>query len=123
MPMSKREREALLRYFVFLRYRNSDSYRETVGRLTRRVVVGETVVQARHAWHRVRRRAVLGSFHAFLNRDGSATHTRRRFDGFDCWRFLGAEICFGVASEEQQFVLPDTCFASLDEDFGGDPWA
>lgn len=118
--MAKREREALLRYFVFLRYRNSDAYKETVGRLTRRVVVGETVVQARHAWHRVRRRAVLGSFHAFLHGDGRATQGPR-FEGFDCWRFLGAEMCFGVASEEQQFVLPDTCFASLDEDFGGDP--
>ncbi|KAH0835653.1 kinase-like domain-containing protein [Lanmaoa asiatica] len=121
VPMSKRDREALLRYFVFLRYRNSEAYKETVGRLTRRVVVGEAIVQARHAWHRVRRRAVLGNFHAFLHRDGRATQTRRRFQGFDCWRFLEAEMCFGVASEEQQFVLPDTCFASLDEDFGGDP--
>ena len=129
LPMSKRERDALLRYFVFLRYRNSEAYKETVGRLTWRVVVGETIVQARHAWHRVRRRAVLGSFHAFLHRDGDgrATHAPaqagRRFEseGFDCWRFLEAEVCFGVASEEQQFVLPDTCFASLDGDFGSDP--
>ncbi|KAN0078207.1 Protein kinase-like domain containing protein [Tylopilus felleus] len=123
VSVAKREREALLRYFVFLRYRNSDAYRETLGRLTRRIVVGETVVQARHAWHRVRRRAVLGSFHAFLYRGAGAAaqQTRPRFEGFDCWRFLDAEICFGVASEEQQFVLPDTCCASLDGGFGGDP--
>ena len=120
---AKRDRDVLLRYFVFLRYRNSEAYRETVGRLTRRVVVGDAVVRARHAWHRVRRRAVLGSFHAFLHWDGPATQPRQHwFEEFDCWRFLDAEICFGVASEEQQFVLPDTCFASLDEDFGGDPW-
>lgn len=120
---SKREREMVLRYFMFLRYRNSEVYKETVGRLTRRVVIGEAVVQARHVWHRVRRRAVLGSFHAFLQGGRRrATTTRDRFEGFDCWRFLEAEICFGVASEEQQFVLPDTCFASLDEDFGSDPW-
>lgn len=125
VSVAKREREALLRYFVFLRYRNSDAYRETLGRLTRRIVVGETVVQARHAWHRVRRRAVLGSFHAFLYRGAGAAaqQTRPRFEGFDCWRFLDAEICLGVASEEQQFVLPDTCCASLDGGFGGDPWA
>ncbi|KAI9459009.1 kinase-like domain-containing protein [Boletus coccyginus] len=116
IPMSKREREALLRYFVFLRYRNSEDYKETVGRLTRSVVVGETT-----AWHRVRRRVILGSFHAFLRPDGRASQTRRQFEGFDCWRFVEAEICFGVASEQQQFVLPDTCFASLDEDFGSDP--
>lgn len=124
LPMSKREREMVLRYFVFLRYRNSEAYKDTVGRLTRRVVIGERIVQARHAWHRVRRRAVLGCFHAFLRGHGgrAAMTTKHRFEGFDCWRFLEAEICFGVASEEQQFVLPDTCFASLDEDFGGDPW-
>ncbi|KAF8130770.1 hypothetical protein EV363DRAFT_1218906 [Boletus edulis] len=64
------------------------------------------------------------SFHVFLQRDsgGGVTQTWCRFEGFDCWRFLEAEICFGVASEEQQFVLPDTCFASLDEDFGSDTW-
>ncbi|KAF8120541.1 kinase-like domain-containing protein [Boletus edulis] len=126
VPMSKGEREAVLRYFVFLQYRNSEAYKEAVGRVTHRIVVGETVVQARHVWHRVRRHAVLGSFHAFLQRDGGGSHggatqTWCRFEGFDCWRFLEAEICFGVASEEQQFVLPDTCFASLDEDFGSDP--
>lgn len=124
VPMSKRDREMVLRYVVFLRYRNSEAYKETVGRLTRRVVVGEAIVRERHTWHRVRRRAVLGSFHAFLQGDGhrSATQTSHLFDGFDCWQFLEAEMCFGVTSEGQQFVLPDTCFASLDEDFGSCPW-
>ena len=111
-------------YFVFLRYRNSEAYRETVGRLTRRVVVGDAVAQVRRAWHRVRWRAVLGSFHALPHQDGPATQPRWHWFGeFGCWRFLDAEICFGVASEEQQFVLPDASFVSLDEDFGGDPWA
>ena len=111
-------------YFVFLRYRNSEAYRETVGRLTRRVVVGDAVAQVRRAWHRVRWRAVFGSFHAFPHRDGPATQPRWHWFGeFGCWQFLDAEICFGVASEEQQCVLPDTCFTSLEEDFGGDLWA
>ncbi|KAG8215780.1 kinase-like domain-containing protein [Butyriboletus roseoflavus] len=41
VPMSKRDREMVLRYFVFLRYRNSETYKETVDRLTRRVVIGD----------------------------------------------------------------------------------
>ena len=61
---------------VRLRYRNSEAYRETVCRLTRRVVVGDAVAQVRRAWHRVRWRAVLGSFHAFPHRDGPATQPR-----------------------------------------------
>ncbi|KAF9242815.1 hypothetical protein BU15DRAFT_72466 [Melanogaster broomeanus] len=119
-PISKRNRDRLLWYFVFLRYRNSVQYNETVGRLTRRVVVdGGGVVNARHAWHRVRRRAVLGSYHAFLHHESLDTQTFHRFEGLDCWRFCKAEICIGIASEGQKYVLPDTCFASLDEDFGG----
>ncbi|KAF9242817.1 kinase-like domain-containing protein [Melanogaster broomeanus] len=122
VPISKRNRDQLLRYFVFLRYRNSVQYNETVGRLTRRVVVdGGAVVNACHAWHRVRRRAVLGSYHAFLHHESLDTRTFHRFEGLDCWKFCKAEICIGIASEGQQYVLPDTCFASLDEDFGGDP--
>ncbi|KAF9221082.1 kinase-like protein [Gyrodon lividus] len=122
IPISKRNRDHLLRYFVFLRYRNSEQYQKTVGRLTRRVIVeGGAVVNARHAWHRVRRRAVLGSYHAFLHHESLDTQTFHRFEGLDCWTFCKAEICIGIASEGQQYVLPDTCFASLDEDFGGDP--
>ncbi|KIJ67231.1 hypothetical protein HYDPIDRAFT_148722 [Hydnomerulius pinastri MD-312] len=122
LPLSKRNRDQLLRYFVFLRYRNSEQYKETVGSLTRRVVTGSgAIINARHAWHRVRRRAILGSYHAFLHHESLPTQKAHRFDGLDCWKFCKAEMCIGLASEGQQYVLPDTCFTSLDEDFGGDP--
>ncbi|KAG1744958.1 kinase-like domain-containing protein [Suillus paluster] len=79
------------------------------------------VINARHAWHRVRRRATLGSFHAFLEHENRGKKVFRHFEGLDCWRFCDAEICIGLASEDQQFVLPDSCFATLDEEFAGDP--
>ncbi|ESK95443.1 hypothetical protein Moror_997 [Moniliophthora roreri MCA 2997] len=39
-----------------------------------------------------------------------------------CWNFCReADVFFGSASEEdeQEFILPDTCFGTLDENFGG----
>ncbi|KAG1764885.1 kinase-like domain-containing protein [Suillus placidus] len=122
LPISKHSRDALLRYFVFLRYRNSDKYTKKVASLTTRVITGSgAVVNARHAWHRVRRRATLGGFHAFLQHENTDKRVFRHFEGLDCWRFCDAEICIGLASEGQQFVLPDSCFATLDEEFAGDP--
>ncbi|OAX38704.1 kinase-like protein [Rhizopogon vinicolor AM-OR11-026] len=121
LPISRHSRDALLRYFVFLRYRNSDKYAETVASLTRRVITGSgAVINAGHAWHRVRRRATLGSFHAFLQHENTDKKVFRRFEGLDCWRFCDAEICIGLATEGQQYVLPDSCFATLDEEFAGD---
>lgn len=121
LPISRHSRDALLRYFVFLRYRNSEKYKETVASLTRRVITGSgAVIDARHAWHRVRRRATLGSFHAFLQHENTDKKVFRRFEGLDCWKFCDAEICIGLATEGQQFVLPDSCFATLDEEFAGD---
>ncbi|KAH7886676.1 kinase-like domain-containing protein [Phlebopus sp. FC_14] len=119
VPIPKRNRDQLLRYFIFLRYRNSQRYKTTVGGFTRRIITGTgSVVNARHAWHRVRRRAVLGSYHAFLHHESLDSRNFHRFEGLDCWEFCKAEICIGVASEGHQYVLPDTCFTSLDEDFG-----
>lgn len=121
LPISRHSRDALLRYFVFLRYRNSNKYAETVASLTTRVVTGSgAVINARHAWHRVRRRATLGGFHAFLQHENTDKKVFRHFEGLDCWRFCDAEICIGLASEGQQFVLPDSCFTTLDEEFASD---
>ncbi|KAH7922434.1 hypothetical protein BV22DRAFT_658936 [Leucogyrophana mollusca] len=122
LPMSRRSRDALLRFFVFLRYRNSDKYQAMLDSLSRKVVTDNgAVFKAMHAWHRVRRRALLGSFHSFLQHESPDARSFELFESLDCWRFCNAEMCIGVASEGQQFVLPDTCFGTLDEDFGSDP--
>ncbi|KAF9267178.1 kinase-like protein [Marasmius fiardii PR-910] len=56
-----------------------------------------------------------------------SSHTRADpwLEAFDihCWKFCReAEVSFGVASEEdgQEFILPETCFVTLDESIGCD---
>ncbi|KAI6012235.1 kinase-like domain-containing protein [Pisolithus marmoratus] len=121
LPISKRSRDQLLRYFVFLRYRNSKAYESTINSLTRRVIAESgATVDACHAWHRVRRRTLLSSYHSFLRHESLDSRRLSRFQGLKCWNFCQADICVGVAAEGCQYVLPDTCFATLDEDFGRD---
>lgn len=62
----------------------------------------------------------MGGFHAFLQHENTDKKVFRHFEGLDCWRFCDAEICIGLASEGQQFVLPDSCFTTLDEEFASD---
>jgi hypothetical protein len=38
-----------------------------------------------------------------------------------CWRLCGAEVCLGMASDDQEFILPDCVFGTLDEGFEEDP--
>ncbi|KAG6334576.1 hypothetical protein ID866_4513 [Astraeus odoratus] len=114
LPISKRSRDQLLRYFIFLRYRNSEQYKSTIAGLARRVV------NSFHNWHLVRRHAILAGYHAFLHHESLATCKVDRFEDLDYWKFCEAEICIGVAAEGCQYVLPDTCFTSLDEEFGSD---
>ncbi|KAI6008736.1 kinase-like domain-containing protein [Pisolithus orientalis] len=121
IPISNRSRDRLLRYFVFLRYRNSKSYESTIDSLTQRVMAENgATVNACHAWHRVRRRALLSSYHSFLHHELLDTRRLSRFQGLNCWNFCRADICVGVAAEGCQYVLPETCFATLDEDFSRD---
>ncbi|EGN97419.1 hypothetical protein SERLA73DRAFT_75104 [Serpula lacrymans var. lacrymans S7.3] len=122
IAIPRRSLNVIRKFFVFLRYRNSDEYAAHIASLDRRVRtdVG-SVVSRPHGWHRIRRQALLGSFHAFLQHQPTDNRGHERFDGLDCWRFRNAEICFGLASEGQQYLLPDTCFGVLDEEFGGNP--
>ncbi|KAL4062792.1 kinase-like domain-containing protein [Scleroderma yunnanense] len=123
ISISKRSHDQLLRYFIFLRYRNGEQYQATVDRLTRRTDTGHHVnLNACHALHCVRRRVVSSKYHTFLHHESSNMQTKRPFKDFDCWKFCQAEICLGVAAQGCQYVLPDTCFTSLDEEFGTNSW-
>ncbi|EIW77962.1 kinase-like protein [Coniophora puteana RWD-64-598 SS2] len=138
LPLHRRERDVLVRYLVFLRYRNGEQFADTIRGLSIKVLTDTgTVVSAKVVWHRVRRRALLSMYHAFLcveyisgpgptaGGDGVGQHKHNRVlehsDRFDCWRFTRAEVCVGVAGQEQQYLLPDTCFGILSEDFSTDP--
>ena len=122
ISISKRSRDQLLRYFVFLRYRNSDQYQSTVDGIRCASRGHHPGVNACDGLSCVRRRAILSGYHTFLHHESSDTRNSHRFEDLDCWKFCQAEICLGVAAEGCQYVLPDTCFTSLDEDFGSNPY-
>lgn len=120
LSIPKRSHGQIVRYFVFLHYRNSEQFKQTVGSLMRRVVSGNDIVEARHSWHRIKRRAVLASYRAFLRRESLSIPHSHMLERLDYRRFYQAEICIGIAGEGCQYVLPDTCCTSLDENFGAD---
>lgn len=191
----------LLKFFVFLRFRNSAKYRELVGHLMEDRVLdvhsgsGWTSGKVRSRempsvgtrppriselysplFRQVRCQAVLKSFIKFLEADfshssayasadvgghsyffGKSGYAHPSTDPFEdvvdilngqfptsserilgavaadalrdpfqevidtyLWQFCqGAEVCLGL-SEDQEFILPDSCFGILDEAFG---WA
>ena len=124
----------LLKYLVFLRFRNSEQYHETV------LALGKKASQS-HPWMRLiprgplRRRAVLRSICAFLDHDfevveahsgredacagGPAQHAEYFADIEEhCWRPIRegtSEISFGIASEAQEFLSTEKSFGNLDD--------
>jgi hypothetical protein len=38
-----------------------------------------------------------------------------------CWRMCDAELCIRVATDDQEAILSDRCFGSLDEGFDEQP--
>jgi hypothetical protein len=133
--------ESLSRYLTFLRFRNSAKYREILQSLV--VPVEEDHQGIIYPAYRpmiteLRRRAILREFVRFLRytaddsdpshpRDPRPDHRSASLDAFRdamnlyCWRLCDAEVCIGVASEDQEFILPDSCFGTLDEGFDEDP--
>lgn len=120
----------LSKYLIFLRYRNSEQYHDTVARLGSKASLS-------YPWMRhiprgpLRRRAVLRSIVAFLDHqrpepglravDQRPSQTKPGFfaDIEDqCWRPLRegrTEISVGIASEAQEFITTDTWFGNLDD--------
>lgn len=123
----------LLKYLVFLRFRNSEQYHETV------LALGKKASQS-HPWMRLiprgplRRRAVLRSICAFLDHalevvearggedtcaSGPAQHAEYFADIEEhCWRPIRegtSEISFGIASEAQEFLSTEKSFGNLDD--------
>lgn len=134
--------ETLRKYFVFLRFRNSEGYRQTVRSLeqssqsqpqdgTIYPVFRPLIVQ-----HRLR--FILRRFVEFFQHtssdgiftkphleqtapEGAPVNSFQDMMDLYCWRMCDAELCIGVATEEQEFMLSDRCFGSLDEGFDEDP--
>lgn len=149
LPFSRRDVETLRKYFVFLRFRNSRGYRDIVASLAAcyQAQPGEVVYAAfRPLVGQARLRHVLRSFVRFLTHssdDSDDTEDRVAvawrdketqsapapfsIDAFYevmetyCWSLCEAEVCIGIATEDQEFILSDRCFGTLDEGFDEDP--
>ncbi|THH31206.1 hypothetical protein EUX98_g2985 [Antrodiella citrinella] len=129
VEMDARGEHALLKYLVFLRFRNSDAYHET---LNLRKKASESFPWMRLIPRGFRRRAVLRSICAFLDHEpvevgkmeGSISGGGGTAEAFfadieeHCWRPIRegrSEITVGIASEAQEFVTTERCFGDLDE--------
>jgi len=117
----------LRKFFIFLRYRNCARYSTTVLAL-REIgdldVGGSLFTAYRPFFHRVRRRVVLGAILAFLQHPSTTepgpAESYQEVQQY-CWRLCGSELCIGMASEDQEFILTDACFGTLDEGFSENP--
>ena len=124
------------RYFLFLRLRNCEAYR-ALARSVRNSVQdrspGRIIYSVYHPLvYQLHLRIILRSILAFLtakdnplaklneNYKYSSTSTLRNFReamDFCCWSLLQADISFGVAHDEQEFILPETCYGTLIENY------
>jgi hypothetical protein len=133
--------ENLRKFFVFLRFRNISQYREVVAALREPVPDPDdntTLPAYRPLFLQIRRRVILRGFLSFLQYrlgDGPPNPRFQRFhastapeidplqDAINqyCWQFCEADVCIGIASEDQEFMLTDSCFGTLAEGFDEDP--
>ncbi|KAG7088829.1 hypothetical protein E1B28_012784 [Marasmius oreades] len=158
------DREAFLtiiKFFTFVRFRNSAHYRKVVETLMQPGVTLrknsriERIKPACNAFiQQLRYQALFQTFTRFFNADTSTIQSRLQSKmlatrppsslpifrtriltepqqiredpwiedfNFHCWEFCRkAEVYLGIASEaDQEYILPDTCFGTLDESFGG----
>lgn len=141
LPLNRISVEVLRKYFVFLRFRNSGGYRDTVRSLEQSSQAdpreGCIYPAYRHSVAQIRLQYILKGFIKFLNHtsaDSASARTRPNLPTTDmslgafhdamemyCWRLCEAELCIGIATEDQEFMLSDRCFGTLDEGFDEDP--
>ncbi|KIJ94789.1 hypothetical protein K443DRAFT_134619 [Laccaria amethystina LaAM-08-1] len=141
IPFNRRDVETLRKYFVFLRFRNSVAYRQMVVTLEESSHEEPKDGQIFNAYRPVivqlRKRYILRGFIDFLEHSWADGVIRSRSDqrlptgwsvdtfqdvmNLYCWRLCEAEVCVGIASEDQELMLADCCFGSLDEGFDEDP--
>ncbi|KAE9409499.1 kinase-like protein [Gymnopus androsaceus JB14] len=122
IPISPHDLSAIIKFFVFLRFRNGPQYRQIVQELMEPMDLevstkGKTILSVYSPLIRqVRLQTVLRAF--------------RKFFETPTWEMKPSSIagnivvrrrsCLGVAAEEdREFILPECCFGVLDESFGG----
>jgi hypothetical protein len=142
LPCDRRTVETLRKYFVFLRFRNSEGYRETVRSLEQshqnQPQDGNIYPAFRPLIVQNRLRFILRTLVAFFQHmssdgasskpcteqaipEGAVVKSFQDMMNLYCWRMCDAELCIGVATDDQEFMLSDRCFGSLDEGFDEQP--
>ncbi|KAJ4487787.1 kinase-like domain-containing protein [Lentinula aciculospora] len=142
IPISHSDLSAIIRFFVFLRFRNGPQYRMIVQELMEPMDFqifskGKTVLSVYSPLIRqVRLQTVLEAFRNFYTPPSKLIPSYAFKSSSDClpiqkdtcidvlnthcWRYSReAEVCLGITIEDREFILPECCFGVLDESFGG----
>ncbi|KAG6811060.1 hypothetical protein H0H92_009149 [Tricholoma furcatifolium] len=142
ITFEKQKLASLRRYFVFLRFRNSAKYREIVEFFREpqeqedqhpiQSSIYESTFKNYHS-HLVLRgfvaflRNLSSGCDIYLNKDTISTRTPNFLNVFHlamnnyCWKLSDADVSIGIAVEGQEYILPDSCYGTLNEGFEGDP--
>ncbi|KAJ8496759.1 hypothetical protein ONZ45_g12335 [Pleurotus djamor] len=144
VALTRQQLDNIRTYLVFLRFRNSSKFAEIVDSLQQPTSYSHDTqdsnaksVFSRPFFLQVRRRVIFEGILAFLKhspgvsrrnsvrRRPPMTHDQR--DVFHrameeyCWKFCGADVFVGVASEKQEYMMSDTCYGTLQEGYVDDP--
>ncbi|KAK0234605.1 kinase-like domain-containing protein [Armillaria nabsnona] len=137
IPLDPLKSCLLIKYFVFLRFRNSPQYSEIVHQIssdsgTRH---GLDATPYGYLFTQVRCRTFFKCIARFLGSDSNVQSMTWEVDNasisqdvikdsieMHCWDVADAsEIFVGVTADENvEFLLPDACYGALDESFGLD---
>ncbi|KAF8868225.1 kinase-like domain-containing protein [Mucidula mucida] len=130
IPIDRSHIDVLLTYFAFLRFRNSPKYASVIEELRNRTFVlnyGSLEVY-NDLFQHFTWRPFFRSIHDFLSSEQRYIPPRdvecirpmiNHLEKF-CWDILrGGDVYIGLASSEQEYILPECCFGTLDEQFGG----
>ncbi|TFK63642.1 kinase-like protein [Pluteus cervinus] len=130
IPIGPTSAETLRKYFSFLRFRNSARYHEIVSSVNAHCPnSGRLYTAHKPLVSKAHRPYILQAFLSFLRHSRihvSLIHTPSRsspdpsLNGFHqvmekyCWKFFDSSLCFGVASEAQQFVFSDRWYGCVE---------
>ncbi|KZT18153.1 kinase-like protein [Neolentinus lepideus HHB14362 ss-1] len=110
----------LSRYFAFLRYRNSTHYYDTLQKLGLMTRWWSGHLGPYTPFQRMRRRAILASFKAFLALEPGDVPIRDGFYEEVLYKHWSqqkqVDLNLGIASEGSEYLLSDACFVALDEE-------
>lgn len=130
LSLSRVSAEEVRKYFILLRFRNSEKYQDIICSLHDEFrdqgTQGNVTTLFQPLIARNRLRCILREFTRFLDhRSNVPSGTQLNASPMDsflssiesyCWSLCHAEVCFGIAQDEQEFIFSDRCFGTLDDE-------